>query len=199
MAGYPRAVARLVEALERLPGIGPKSAQRLALWMLRQPSERVTAMAQAFLDAVTQVHLCEVCGFFAETDRCTICADPRREAQLVCVVADARELLAIEQTGQFPGLYHVLGGVLSPLDGIGPEELSVAGLLDRVGGGTIGETILALNPTPEGDTTAAYLARLLKPRGVRVTRPAMGLPVGGELSYADKVTLERALAGRQEL
>lgn len=199
MAAYPRSVSRLVDSLERLPGIGPKSAQRLALWLLREPQERLAGFAQAILDAAEQVRLCEECGYFSEEARCEICRDTRRRDDLVCVVSDARELMAIEATGQFDGRYHVLHGVLSPIDGIGPEDLTISKLMERLHGDTIEETILALNPTPEGDTTANYLARLIKPLGVRVTRPALGLPVGGDLTYADRVTIERALEGRREL
>ena len=199
MAGFPRTVARLIDALERLPGVGPKSAQRLALWLLREPQERISGLAQVLLDAVEHIRLCEVCGHFAEEARCSLCQDPRRRDDVLCVVADARELLAIEATGQFQGRYHVLHGVLSPIDGIGPEDLTIPQLLKRMDGATIQEVIVALNPTPEGDTTAHYVARLLRPRGVKVTRPALGLPVGGDLTYADKVTLERALEGRREV
>ncbi len=199
MPGYPRPVARMIDALERLPGIGPKTAQRLALWLLRQPPERVLQIADALRDGVSEVQLCAVCGYFCETDQCSFCTDPRRRDDLICVVADARELLAIEATGEFDGKFHVLHGVLSPIDGIGPEDLTIPQLLRRADGGTIDEVIVALNPTPEGDTTANYLARLLKPKGVRVTRPALGLPVGGDLTYADRVTIERALEGRREI
>lgn len=199
MAGYPRPVARMIDALERLPGIGPKTAQRMAMWLLRQPPERVRQIAEALSEGVTEVQLCVECGYFCEAERCDFCTDPQRRAEVVCVVADARELLAIEATGEYHGRYHVLHGVLSPIDGIGPDDLTIAQLLRRAAGGTITEVIVALNPTPEGDTTANYLARLLKPQGVRVTRPALGLPVGGDLTYADRVTIERALAGRHEL
>jgi len=189
----------MIDALERLPGIGPKTAQRLALWLLRQPPERVLQIADALRDGVSEVQLCAECGYFCETERCSFCTDPRRRDDLLCVVADARELLAIEATGEYDGRFHVLHGVLSPIDGIGPEDLTIPQLLRRADGGTIAEVIVALNPTPEGDTTANYLARLLKPKGVRVTRPALGLPVGGDLTYADRVTIERALEGRREL
>lgn len=199
MAAYPRAVARLIDALERLPSIGPKSAQRLALWLLRDPGERMVPLGEALLQAVQEVRCCEVCGYYSEADRCAFCRDPARADALICVVADARDLVAIESTGHFRGRYHVLGGVLSPIDGIGPNELAIPQLLGRVDGGVVEEVILALNPTPEGDTTAGYLARLLKPRGVRVSRPALGLPVGGDLDFADRVTIERALDGRIDL
>ncbi len=201
MVAYPRPVSRLIDGLERLPGIGPKSAQRLALWLLREPKERVAGLAQALLDAVEQIKVCPVCGYFSEGEACVLCDDARRRDALLCVVADARDLLAIEATGRFDGRYHVLQGVLSPIDGIGPDDLTIAQLLKRVDDATIPveETILALNPTPEGDTTANYLARLLKQRGVKVTRPALGLPVGGDLNYADRITIERAIEGRCEV
>jgi len=192
-------VARLIDALERLPGIGPKSAQRLALWLLREPPERTAGLADALLAALEQVHLCPVCGYFAEGEQCALCDDARRDDTALCVVADARDLLAIEDTDTFRGRYHVLGGVLSPADGIGPDELHLDALLARVEAGGLQEIILALNPTPEGDTTANYLARLLRGKGVRLTRPALGLPVGGDLNYADRVTIGRALEGRREV
>ncbi|MBI2298949.1 MAG: recombination protein RecR [Armatimonadetes bacterium] len=199
MSSYPRSVARLIDALERLPSIGPKSAQRLALWLLREPAERILPLAEALAGAAEKVRCCDVCGFFSEDGPCAVCRDHGRHADMLCVVADARDLLAIEETAHYRGKYHVLQGVLSPIDGIGPEDLTVPQLLTRVGDGSVNEVILALNPTPEGDTTAAYLARLLKQRGIRVTRPALGLPVGGDLDYADRVTIERALDGRVEL
>lgn len=199
MAQYPRSVARLIDALERLPGVGPKTAQRLALWLLRNPAERMVLLADALRGAADNINLCERCGNFSEGPLCGVCSSERREASVICVVADPRDLLAIEDTGTFNGRYHVLHGVLSPIEGVGPEDLNLEPLLDRARQGEAAEFILALNPTPEGDTTANYLARLLKPLGVRVTRPALGLPVGGDLNYADRVTLERALAGRQEL
>jgi recombination protein RecR len=199
MAVFPRPVARLIDALERLPGVGPKSAQRLALWLLREPPERTRALAEALVGALDQVQLCEVCGHFSEGTRCSVCDDPQRDASVLCVVADARDLLAIEETRGFHGRYHVLGGLLSPADGVGPDELNIAGLRERLAVGGVGEVIVALNPTPEGDTTANYLARVLRGSGVRLTRPALGLPVGGDLNYADRVTIERALEGRREM
>lgn len=199
MAAYPRAVARLVDALERLPSIGPKSAQRLALWLLREPDERMKPLGEALLAAATETRCCPVCGYFTDGDRCVLCADTNRDERELCVVGDARDLLAIDGTGHFRGRYHVLGGVLSPIDGIGPADLLIQPLLERVEQHQVGEVILALNPTPEGDTTAGYLARLLKQRGAKVTRLALGLPVGGDLDYADRVTIERALDGRVEV
>jgi recombination protein RecR len=199
MASFPRPVTRLIDALERLPGIGPKSAQRLALWLLRQPPERSAELAEALSGALEDVHLCPVCGYFAEAGGCAVCDDPRRQAGLLCVVADARDLLAVEETGGFGGRYHVLGGLIAPADGVGPDDLQVAGLVARAEAGEISEIIFALSPTPEGDMTVNYLARLLAGKGLKLTRPALGLPVGGDLNYADRVTLERALAGRREL
>lgn len=199
MASFPRPVARLIDQLERLPGIGPKSAQRLALWLLREPPERVMALSESLADAVEQVHLCPRCGYFTEGSACALCDDQRRDEAVVCVVADARDLLAIENTNGFAGRYHVLGGVIAPADGVGPEDRNVASLVQRVEAGETSEVILALNPTPEGDTTANYLARVLRKTGVRLTRPALGLPVGGDLNYADRTTIERALEGRREI
>lgn len=199
MASFPRPVARLIDQLERLPGVGPKSAQRLALWLLREPPERVLALSESLSDAVSQVHVCPRCGYFAEGDACALCDDTRRDESVVCVVADARDLLAIEGTDGFAGRYHVLGGLISPADGVGPDDLNVASLLTRVEAGDTAEVILALNPTPEGDTTANYLARVLRRSGARLTRPALGLPVGGDLNYADRTTIERAMEGRREI
>lgn len=199
MAGYPPAVARLIDALERLPSIGPRSAQRLALWLLQQPERRMRPLAEAVAHAAESVRLCGRCGFYCEAELCPYCTDPRRDASVICVVADARDLLAIDDSGSFGGSYHVLGGLLSPLDGIGPDDLRLQALLERLESGAVRELILAVNPTPEGDTTAGYLARLLKSRGLRITRPALGLPVGGDLNYADRVTIGRALEGRREV
>lgn len=199
MAGFPRVVTRLIDSLERLPGIGPKSAQRLALWLLREPPERVMALAETLGEAVEQVGVCPRCGYFTEGGACLLCDDTRRDESVLCVVADARDLLAIENTEGYRGRYHVLGGLISPADGVQADDLTISGLQARLAEGGVSEVILALNPTPEGDLTSGYLARLLRGSGARLTRPAMGLPVGGDLNYADRTTLERALAGRQEI
>ncbi|MBE0417148.1 MAG: recombination protein RecR [Coriobacteriia bacterium] len=196
---YAPPIARLLEELERLPGIGPKSAQRIAYFILRSDEEVVGRLAAALLEVKSAIHFCPRCFNFAEAELCEVCADPERDTTLLCVVEEPRDVVAIERTGEFRGLYHVLGGVISPIDGIGPEQLRVRELLDRVSDGTVTEVVVATNTTVEGETTALYLARMLKPLGMRVTRIASGLPVGGDLEYADEVTLGRALEARREL
>ncbi len=199
MLAYPRALARLIAELEKLPGIGPKSAQRLALHLLQAPREEVGALAEAISQVKDTIHACPVCFHYTDAERCPICADPQRDPRLLCVVADPRDLLAMERAGHFRGRYHVLQGLISPMDGVGPDSLRIQELLDRVRGGEVAEVVLATNPTVEGDATATYLAGLLRPLGVRVTRIALGLPVGGDLDYADDVTIARALEGRTEM
>jgi recombination protein RecR len=199
MALYAPPVARLLEELERLPGIGPKSAQRLAFYLLRTDAEYAERLAEAILELKRSVRLCTRCFNFSEGDLCEICADTQRDATTVCVVEEPRDVVAVERTGEFRGLYHVIQGVLSPIDGIGPDELKVRELVERVGVDDVQEVIVATNPNVEGETTALYISRLLKPAGVRVTRIASGLPVGGDLEYADEVTLGRALEARREM
>jgi recombination protein RecR len=199
MPFYAAPIARLLEELERLPGIGPKSAQRLAFHILRSNDEAAARLAEAIVDVKRSIHFCATCFNFAEQELCDICADPKRDATSVCVVEEPRDVVAIERTGEFHGLYHVLQGAISPIDGIGPEQLRVRELIDRIGAGGISELIVATDPNVEGETTALYLARLVKPLGVRVTRIASGLPVGGDLEYADEVTLGRALEARREM
>ncbi len=196
---YAAPIARLLEELERLPGIGPKSAQRIAYFILRSDEEVAGRLAEALLEVKRTIHFCQTCFDFAEGDLCEVCADPERDASMICVVEEPRDVVAIERTGEFRGLYHVLGGVISPIDGIGPEQLRARELIDRVSAGGVTEVVVATNTTVEGETTALYLARLLKPLGLRVTRIASGLPVGGDLEYADEVTLGRALEARREL
>lgn len=196
---YAPPIARLLEELERLPGIGPKSAQRIAYFVLRSDEEVIDRLATALIDVKRSIHVCPQCFDFAEAELCEVCADPERDTKLLCVVEEPRDVVAIERTGEFRGLYHVLGGVISPIDGIGPEQLRLRELLDRVSGGEVTEVVVATNTTVEGETTALYLARILKPLGLRVTRIASGLPVGGDLEYADEVTLGRALQARREL
>jgi len=195
----PPALGRLIEALRRLPGIGPKTAQRLAFHLLKQPPEAVRELADALLDLKTRVLHCSRCFNITDEDPCRICADPARDGRLLCVVEEPNDLLALERTGEYRGRYHVLLGALSPLEGVGPDELKVRELLARLEAEGVREVILATNPNVEGDATAIYLAKLLRPLGVRVTRIARGLPVGGDLEYADEVTLTRALQGRQEM
>ncbi len=196
---YAAPIARLLDELERLPGIGPKSAQRIAYFVLRSDEEVAERLAEALLDIKRAIHFCPLCFDFAEGEVCEVCADSERDVSIICVVEETRDVAAVERTGEFRGLYHVLGGVISPVDGIGPEQLRVRELLDRLAQGEVTEVIIATNPTVEGETTALYLARLLKPLGVQVTRIASGLPVGGDLDYADEVTLGRALEARREL
>lgn len=193
------AVQNLIDQLGRLPGVGPKSAQRIAYHLLKVPEEDAMALASAVSTAKQRVRFCEVCHNLSEADRCPICADPRRDATTVCVVEEPRDIVAVERTGGFGGRYHVLGGAINPMEGIGPDELKVRELLARIDTDGVAEVILCTNPNLEGDTTAMYLARLLAPLGVRVTRIASGLPVGGDLEYADELTLGRALEGRRDV
>ena len=198
MAGFAEPIARLIEALKLLPGIGQKSATRLAFHILKRPREEALALARSIEGACRQIHPCGTCGNFSETDLCPICTDERRDRSSICVVEEAANLPAIERTGLFRGLYHVLGGSLSPLRGIGPEELRVNPLIERIRGGGVREVILAMSPTVEGEATAVYLANLVKPLGPRVTRIAQGLPVGSELEFTDDMTLAKALEARRE-
>jgi recombination protein RecR len=197
---YPEPVARLIEALQRLPGIGPKTAQRLTFFLLKRPAEEVRELSEALVAVKDRIVYCQTCFNVTDEDPCRICRDPGRDTRLICVVEEPNDLLAMERTGEFRGRYHVLLGALSPLDGIGPEDLKVRELLARLdtGAGTA-EVILATNPNVEGEATALYLAKLLRPLGVKVTRIARGLPVGGDLEYADQVTLSKALEGRREI
>jgi recombination protein RecR len=192
-------IARLVAELAKLPGVGEKTAARLAFHILRAPAEDARALAQAIVDLRTKIRLCSSCWDFTEQDPCGICEDQRRDAALLCVVAHPQDVIAIERTGGYRGRYHVLHGVLSPLDGIGPDDLRIAELVKRCGDGRVREVIVATNPSVEGETTAIYLAKLLRPLGVRTSRIATGVPMGGELEYADRLTLARALDGRREL
>lgn len=196
---YPGTIARLIETFLKLPGIGPKTAARLAFFVLKMPREEVAGMARALLEARDKTAYCKQCGNYSEGERCIICRDERRDRTMVCVVQEARDVLAMEKMREFRGYYHVLGGAISPLDGIGPEQLRVRELLERLGAGQVRELILATNSNVEGETTALYLAKVIKPLGVRVTRIAHGLPVGADLEYADEVTLSRALEGRREV
>lgn len=190
---------KLIEQFERLPGVGKKSAQRLAFYVLNMPKEKAAAFAEAIIEAKEKIHKCEICQNLTDSELCTICKDKSRDCSVVCVVEDPRDILAFERTREYKGMYHVLHGLISPMDGIGPEQLHIKELISRIGGGEITEAIMSTNPTVEGEATAAYLARLLKPLGVKVTRLAYGIPVGGNLEYADEITLYRALEGRREL
>jgi recombination protein RecR len=196
---YAKPLAKLVSEFEKLPGIGPKSAQRLAFHVLRIPEDEANALAEAVLNVKQLIKLCPVCFNFTDQDRCEVCSDARRDRTLLCVVAEPRDVVAMEKTNEFRGLYHVLGGVISPMDGVGPEMLKIRELIARVGEGEIREVILATNPTIEGDTTAMYISGLLKPLGVKATRIAHGMPVGGDMDYADQATLIQALQWRREM
>jgi len=198
VSGFTRPLARLIDQFEQLPGIGPRTAQRLALYLLRQPEETTKAFANALISAREQVGQCQTCFHLSAEPECDICKNSARNKSLLCVVADSRDLLALERTREYKGVYHVLGGLISPMDGIGPELLQISSLVNRVDSDEIKEVILALTPSVEGDTTSLYLARLLRPF-TKVSRIAYGLPVGSELEYADEVTLTRALEGRQAM
>ena len=199
MHGVAEPIQRLIEAFERLPGIGPKSASRLAFHLLRAPDEQVQELADAIASLKESIVYCSRCQNLSQTDPCAICSDPARDQHLVCVVEDPLDVVAIERTGAYKGLYHVLHGAINPVEGVGPEDLRVDALLERLEREPIDEIIIATNPNMEGEATAMYLARLLHPKGVRVTRLARGLPVGGDLEYADEVTLSRALEGRRDI
>jgi recombination protein RecR len=199
MPTYATPVQALIDELGRLPGIGPKSAQRIAFHLLKLPAEDANRLAHAITDAKERVTFCERCFNVAEGPLCAMCTDDRRDPSVVCVVEDAPDIVAVEKTGEFRGRYHVLLGAISPIDGIGPEQLKVRELLARLEPEGVQEVILCTNPNIEGEATAMYLARLLKPLGLRVTRIASGLPVGGDLEYADELTLGRALEGRRDV
>lgn len=196
---YPPSMRRLIEELSKLPGIGEKTAARLAFHILRADRSLADGLIEALRALKEGTKYCSICAGLTESDPCAICADPGRSTEVICVVEEPGDLIAIERSREFKGRYHVLHGVLSPLDGIGPEELKVKGLLERLRGGKVKEVILATNATVEGEATALYLARLIKPLGVKVSRIAHGIPMGGDVEYADEVTLGRALEGRREM
>jgi recombination protein RecR len=197
MTEVPGALTRLMEELGRLPGIGPKTAQRLSFYLLRTPRDSVERLAGALVELKARIRFCEQCFFIAEGDRCAICLSPRRDRSILCVVEEPLDVLAIERTGEYHGVYHVLQGAISPIDGIGPGELKIAELVARLQREPVAEVILATDPDMEGEATAAYLAEQLAPLGLRTSRLAHGLPVGGELEYADELTLARAFSGRR--
>ena len=196
---YDGIVQELIDEFGRLPGIGPKSAQRIAFHILQTPNFDVQRLSQLLGEVREKVRFCEVCGNVSEQERCSICRDPRRDGSLICVVEDAKDVAAIERTREFRGLYHVLGGAISPIAGVGPDDLRIAQLMSRLADGTVQEVILATNPNLEGEATASYLSRLLTSMQITVSRLASGLPVGGDLEYADEVTLGRAFEGRRRL
>jgi recombination protein RecR len=196
---YTLPLARLIEAFQKLPGIGPKSAQRLAFHILKQSPEDVRSFSDALLDARDKIGYCESCFNLSAQTICEVCSHPNRKKNLLCVVAEPKDLYALDRTGEFQGVYHVLQGLISPLEGVGPEDLKIKELLSRLAQPEVEEVILALPPSIEGDTTSLYLSRLLKPLGIKLTRIAFGLPVGADLEYADSMTITRALQGRQVL
>jgi recombination protein RecR len=192
-------IQKLLDELERLPGVGPKSAQRIAHFILNDSNERALRLADAIREVKQTVRFCQTCFNYAEGDTCEICASARRNHAMICVVSEPQDIPPIERTGAFSGVYHVLGGALSPMDGVGPDDLHIAELLRRLSATEIEEVVLATNPNIEGETTASYISRLVKPLGVKVTRLASGLPVGGDLEFADEVTLSRAFEARLEI
>ena len=196
---YEGVIQNLIDELGRLPGVGPKGAQRIAFHLLAADPDDARKLAAALLEVTERVKFCRTCVNVAEEDQCRICLDPRRDPALICVVEEPKDVAAVEKIREFRGRYHVLGGAISPIDGIGPEELRIKELMTRLSDRTVTELILATDPNLEGEATATYLARLIKPMGIRVTRPASGLPVGGDLEYADEVTLGRAFEGRRLL
>ncbi len=196
---YAVPVAKLVEEFQKLPGIGHKSAQRLAFHVINMPMERVQGLANSILDAKQKTKYCSICSNLTDTDPCPLCSGTSRDRSSICVVQDARDVVAMERTREFKGLYHVLHGAISPMMGIGPEDIRIKELIMRLGSGEVKEVILATNPNVEGEATAMYLSKLIKPLGVKTTRIAHGIPVGGDLEYADEVTLAKALEGRREI
>ena len=197
MSMYAAPVAKLIDEFEKLPGIGHKTAQRLAFYILNMPEDKAIEFANAIIDAKKKIHYCSVCGDLTDTDPCRVCSSQNRDRSVICVVESPRDVIAMERIREFKGLYHVLHGVISPLEGIGPEDINMKSLIKRIGEGETREVILATNPDVEGEATAMYLAKLIKPMGIKTTRIAHGLPVGGDLEYADEVTLARAMEGRR--
>ncbi len=195
----PEPISKLIEGFMRLPGIGPKTAQRLAFFVLSMEEEDVIDLAKALVHAKRDLHACPICNNITDREQCFVCSDKRRDQSVICVVQDPRDLIAMERTREYNGLYHVLGGAISPIEGIGPDELTIPALLRRLKNEEVQELILATNPNIEGEATAMYLSKLIHPFGIKVTRIAHGLPVGGDLEYADEVTLTKALEGRQEV
>ncbi|WP_413364222.1 recombination mediator RecR [Lysinibacillus sp. 3P01SB] len=196
---YPEPISRLIDSFMKLPGIGPKTAARLAFFVLTMKEDTVSNFAKALIDAKRNLMYCSQCGHITDIDPCRICQDKQRDHSMICVVQDPKDVIAMEKMRDYQGLYHVLHGAISPMDGVGPEDINVASLLTRLHDERVQELILATNPTIEGEATAMYISRLVKPSGIRTTRIAHGLPVGGDLEYADEVTLSKALEGRREL
>lgn len=199
MPDFAAPIARLVDELKRLPGIGQKTAQRLAFFILRASREDALALAEAIRGAKENIRECSVCNNITDRDPCLYCTNPARSGKTICVVENASDIMAVEKTRQYAGVYHILGGALAPLSGVGPEQLKIKSLLERLKSGVVEEIIIATSPTTEGEATAVYLSKLIKPLGVRVTRIAMGIPVGSDLEYADEVTMSKAMEGRREI
>jgi recombination protein RecR len=199
MPDFAEPIARLIDQFKRLPGIGQKTAQRLAFHLLRTDPEDALALADAIRDAKLKIRECSVCNNITDTDPCLYCTSATRNRTVICVVEEPHNIIAIERTRQYSGLYHVLGGALSPLEGIGPEQLKLKGLIERLKAGNVQEIIIATNPTAEGEATAVYVSKLIKPLGVRVTRIGVGIPVGSDLEYADEITMLKAMEGRHDL
>ena len=199
MPDFAPSVTRLIDELKRLPGIGQKTAQRLAFFLLRVDRDQAMALSDAIREAKEKVRECSICNNITDTDPCLFCTGASRDRKIICVVEEATNIQAVEKTRQFSGLYHVLGGALSPLQGVGPDQLKIKSLIERLKGGTVEELIIATNPTAEGEATAVYLSKLIKPLGVRVTRIAMGIPVGSDMEYADEITMLKAMEGRRDM
>jgi recombination protein RecR len=199
MPDFAEPIVKLIDELKRLPGIGQKSAQRLAFHLLRVPPEQAIALSEAIRQAKLNIHECSICNNITDADPCLYCSSPTRSKKTICVVEQPHNILAVEKTRQYSGLYHVLGGALAPLEGIGPDRLKLKSLIERLKSGAVEEIIIATNPTAEGEATAVYVSKLLKPLGVRVTRIGVGIPVGSDLEYADEVTMLKAMEGRREI
>ena len=196
---YPKSIATLIEHFQKFPSVGPKSAQRMAFYMLRMPESEVQKFAQAIIDAKRNIRTCEVCFNLSSSSPCEICTNPKRDRSIICVVAETKDLIAIEKTNEFKGLYHVLQGLISPMDGIGADDIRIKELLNRLASDEVKEVILALPPSVEGEATSLYLTKLIKPFGITISRIAFGLPVGADLEYADEITIAKAIEGRREI
>ena len=196
---YPKSIATLIEHFQKFPSVGPKSAQRMAFYMLRMPESEVQKFAQAILEAKRNTRTCEVCFNLTSSSPCEICTNPKRDRSIICVVAETKDLIAIEKTNEFKGLYHVLQGLISPMDGIGADDIRIKELLTRLASDEVKEVILALPPSVEGEATSLYLTKLIKPFGITISRIAFGLPVGADLEYADEITIAKAIEGRREI
>ena len=196
---YPKSIATLIEHFQKFPSVGPKSAQRMAFYLLRMPMSEVQKLAQSIVEAKENTHTCEVCFNLSSTSPCEVCTSPKRDRSTICVVAETKDLIAVEKTNEYKGLYHVLQGLISPMDGIGADDIRIKELLNRLTNDEVKEVILALSPSVEGEATSLYLSKLIKPFGIKISRIAFGLPVGADLEYADEITIARAIEGRREI